>query len=98
MMLRRNPPGMMMVKRGDADGLVSGLTMSYPETVRPALQIVGRAPGVAHVTGMYLMVLKDGEVKFFADATINIEPDADTLAEIAIQVADEAKEFDVVPR
>ena len=95
---RRNPYGLMMVRRGDAEGLVSGLTMSYPETIRPALEIVGRAPGVEHVCGMYLMVLKSGEMKFFADATLNIETDAETLAEIAIQVADEVKRFDVQPR
>ena len=52
---RRNPFGMMMVKLGDADGLVSGLTMSYPETIRPALQIIGTRRGVRHATGMYIM-------------------------------------------
>jgi malate dehydrogenase (oxaloacetate-decarboxylating)(NADP+) len=98
MMTRRNAHGMMMVRLGDADGLVSGLTMSFPETIRPALQIVGRAPGVEHVAGMYMMVLKSGEVKFFADATVNIDPDAETLAEIAIQVAEAVREFDIVPR
>ncbi|MSP63096.1 MAG: NADP-dependent malic enzyme [Myxococcales bacterium] len=97
-MARRNPYGMMMVQLGDAEGLVSGLTMSYSETVRPALEIVGRAPGVEHVTGMYMMVLKGGDVVFFADATVNIEPDAETLAEIAIQVADAVQEFDIHPR
>ncbi len=97
-MARRNPHGMMMVKLGDADGLVSGLTMSYPETIRPALQIIGMAPGVGHVAGMYLIVLKNGEVKFFGDATVNIAPDAETLAEIAVHMADAVREWDVVPR
>src|SRR5439155_18630989 len=86
-MARRNPYGVMMVKLGDADGMVSGLTMSYAETIRPALQIVGKRPGVERVTGMYLMALANGDLKFFADATVNVEPDAATLAEIAIQVA-----------
>jgi malate dehydrogenase (oxaloacetate-decarboxylating)(NADP+) len=98
LMQRRNPHGMMMVRQGDADGLVSGLTMSYPETIRPALQIVGTAPGVSHITGMYMMVLKSGEVKFFADATVNIDPDAETLTDTAIQVADAVRELDIVPR
>jgi malate dehydrogenase (oxaloacetate-decarboxylating)(NADP+) len=98
MMGRRNSFGMMMVKMGDADGLVSGLTMSYPETIRPALQIIGMRAGVKHAAGMYLMVLKNGDVKFFADATVNIDPDAETLAEIAILVSDAVREFDVVPR
>jgi malate dehydrogenase (oxaloacetate-decarboxylating)(NADP+) len=95
---RRNPFGMMMVKLGDADGLVSGLTMSFPETIRPALQIIGTRPDVKRATGMYLMVLKNGDVKFFADATVNIDPDAETLAEIAVQVSDAVREFNIVPR
>jgi malate dehydrogenase (oxaloacetate-decarboxylating)(NADP+) len=95
---RRNPFGMMMVKMGEADGLVSGLTMSFPDTIRPALQIIGMRHGVKHATGMYLMVLKNGDVKFFADATVNIDPDAETLAEIAVQVADAVRDFDIVPR
>jgi malate dehydrogenase (oxaloacetate-decarboxylating)(NADP+) len=85
------------VKNGDADGLVSGLKLSYPETIRPALQILGLRPGVRVATGMYMMVLKDA-VKFFADATINIDPDAETLADIAIQVADAVAELHIVPR
>jgi malate dehydrogenase (oxaloacetate-decarboxylating)(NADP+) len=95
---RRNPFGMMMVKMGDADGLVSGLTLSFPETIRPALQIIGTRPEVKHATSMYVMLLKNGDLKVFADATINIDPDAETLAEIAIQVADAVREFDVTPR
>src|SRR5581483_1978104 len=95
---RRNPFGMMMVKSGDADGLVSGLTMSFPETIRPALQIIGTRGDVKRATGMYLMVLKNGDVKFFADATVNIDPDAETLAEIAVQVSDAVREFNIVPR
>jgi malate dehydrogenase (oxaloacetate-decarboxylating)(NADP+) len=95
---RRNPFGMMMVKLGDADGLVSGLTMSFPDTIRPALQIVGMRHGVKHATGMYLIILKNGDVKFFGDATVNIDPDAETLAEIAVQVADAVRDFDIVPR
>ncbi len=89
--------GMMMVRNGEADGLVSGLKLSYPETIRPALQILGLRPGVRVATGMYMMVLKDS-VKFFADATINIDPDAETLADIAVQVADAVAELHIVPR
>ena len=95
---RRNPFGMMMVKMGDADGLVSGLTLSFPETIRPALQIIGMRPEVKRATGMYIMFLKNGDIKVFADATVNIDPDAETLAEIAIQVSDAVREFDIVPR
>jgi len=94
---RRNYFGMAMVKHGDADGFVGGLSMPYPETIRPALQILGKRPDVKRVTGMYMMILKD-DVKFFADATVNIDPDAATLADTAIQVAEAAKAFEIHPR
>jgi malate dehydrogenase (oxaloacetate-decarboxylating)(NADP+) len=95
---RRNPFGMMMVKMGDADGLVSGLTLSFPETIRPALQIIGMRPEIRRAAGMYVMFLKNGDMKVFADATVNIDPDAETLAEIAVQASDAAREFDITPR
>lgn len=63
----------MMVHLGDADGLVSGLTKPYPETVRPALQIVGMRPDVTTVAGLYVLVLKE-KIVFIADGTVNIEP------------------------
>lgn len=94
---RRINFGMMMVHHGDADGLVAGLTAPYPETIRPALQILSLRQGVRHATGMYMMLLKN-DVKFFADPVINIDPDVETLAEIAIQVADAVKAFEIVPR
>jgi malate dehydrogenase (oxaloacetate-decarboxylating)(NADP+) len=94
---RRIHFGMMMVRSGDADGLVAGLTSPYPDTIRPALQILGIRPDVRRATGMYMMLLKNG-VKFFADATVNIDPDAATLADTAIQVADAARAFEVTPR
>ena len=97
MMNRRIHYGMMMVRRGDADGLVAGLTAPYPDTIRPALQILGIRKDVRRATGMYMMLLKN-DVKFFADATMNIDPDAETLADTAIQVADAARAFEVVPR
>ena len=89
--------GMMMVRSGHAEGLVSGLKLGYPDTIRPALQILGLKRGVKVATGMYMMVLKD-TVKFFADASINIDPDAETLADIAVQVADAVKAMGVEPR
>ncbi|HVZ75417.1 MAG TPA: NADP-dependent malic enzyme [Polyangia bacterium] len=89
--------GMMMVRGGAADGLVAGLTAPYPETIRPALQVLGIRADVRRATGMYMMLLKN-DVKFFADATVNIEPDAETLADTAIQVADAVKAFEIVPR
>jgi malate dehydrogenase (oxaloacetate-decarboxylating)(NADP+) len=89
--------GTLMVETGDADGLVSGLKLTYPETVRPALQILGLRPGVKVATGMYMMVFQNS-VKFFGDASINIDPDAETLADIAVQMADAVTAFGVRPR
>ncbi|HTM20432.1 MAG TPA: phosphate acyltransferase, partial [Kofleriaceae bacterium] len=94
---RSNYFGMMMLAMDEVDGLVSGLKLTYPDTLRPALQILGLQPGCRVATGMYMMVLKNS-VKFFADATINIEPDAQQLADIAIQVSDAVGGFGVTPR
>ncbi len=89
--------GMMMVHMGEADALVEGVEHSYPEVIRPALQIFHTASHVKHVCGVYLMITK-GRVYFFADTTVNIDPDAETLAETAILVADFAKSLDIDPR
>jgi malate dehydrogenase (oxaloacetate-decarboxylating)(NADP+) len=90
--------GMMMVRAGEADGLVCGLNRSYPETIRPALEIIGLREGVSRASGVYCMVLKE-RVLFFADTTVNIEPTAEELAEIARMCAAVARNhFDVEPR
>lgn len=88
--------GMMMVRNGDADGLISGLTQPYPDTVRPALQIIGKDEGVNNIAGMYMMIFKNQRI-FISDATINIKPDAEQLAEIAILTADKVKKLGVTP-
>lgn len=92
-----NVYGMMMVQRGDADGLISGLTQHYPETVRPALQIIGTRPGVKRIAGLYMLIFKNQTI-FIADATVNIEPDAEGLAEIAILAAEKVKQLNIEPR
>ncbi len=92
-----NTFGLMMVREGDADGLVSGLTTNYPDAVRPAMQIIGRSPETTTVCGMYI-VMQRNRVRLFADATMNIEPDAAGLADIAVSVAEEAKRLDIEPR
>jgi len=89
--------GMMMVNEGDADGLISGLTQHYPETIRPALQIIKLAEGLSTIAGVYMMVMKQ-DVMFFADTTVNIDPTAEQLAEIAVMVAKVARSFDIEPR
>lgn len=89
--------GLMMVNMGEADALVAGVEHSYQEIIRPALQIFHTASHVKHVCGVYLMIVKD-RVYLFSDTTVNIEPDATTLAEIAILSADFAKSLEIDPR
>ncbi len=75
--------GCMMVLDGQADGLLAGEDMHYPETIRPALETIGTAPGVRRVAGLYMMVT-EADVAFFADTTVNIDPDAEALADVAL--------------
>jgi malate dehydrogenase (oxaloacetate-decarboxylating)(NADP+) len=89
--------GLMMVQQGEADAFVSGLTYEYPEVIRPALQIFHTRPGVKKAAGVYLVILRE-KVYLFSDATVNIDPTADDLAEIAILAADFAKELNLTPR
>ncbi len=92
-----NVLGPMMVKMGDADACVSGLTYEYPEVIRPALQIHHTRAGMTHVAGCYIMLIGNN-VYLFTDATVNIEPTAEDLAEIAILAADFAKQIGMTPR
>ncbi len=87
----------MLVRMGDADGLVAGQGMHYPEALRPCLETVGVKPGVQKVAGLYMMIL-DKDVLFFADTTVNIDPDAQTLAETAILAARFVWRLGVEPR
>lgn len=93
----RNYFAPLMLQMGEADALISGLTYEYPDVLRPALQIFHTRPGVVHASGVYLVIVK-GRVYLFTDATVNINPDAATLAEIAILAADFAKTLDIDPR
>jgi malate dehydrogenase (oxaloacetate-decarboxylating)(NADP+) len=88
--------GSLMVKMGDADAFVSGLTFDYPEVIRPALQIHHTAPGAALVAGVYIMIF-DEKVFIFTDATVNIDPTAEDLAEIALLAADYAVQLEINP-
>ena len=96
LMRNRNYFGAMMVESGDADGLISGLSQHYPETIRPALQAIGTQPGVRRVSGAYLLILRD-RLLFLADTTVNIDPSPEELAEIAVLTADLACRFGIVP-
>ncbi|MGA7462462.1 MAG: NADP-dependent malic enzyme [Candidatus Korobacteraceae bacterium] len=93
-----NVLGSMMVRMGDADALVSGVTQNYPDTIRPALQVIGVREGIHKVSGVYLIITRKGDLYFLADATVNIEPTAEDLAEIALCTAQEARRFGIEPR
>ncbi len=93
----RNYFGCMMVECGDADAMISGLTKNYPDTIRPALQIIGTEDGVNKIAGMYVMMTKRGPL-FLADTTVNFNPTAEELAEITLLVAKEVRHFNIIPR
>ncbi|MBI4454381.1 MAG: NADP-dependent malic enzyme [Acidobacteria bacterium] len=97
--LLRNPTvyGAMMVHMGDADALVAGVDQSYPETIRPALEIIQMREDVARVAGLFMIIFKE-KIYFFADTTVNIEPTAEELADIAICSAEVARRFQIEPR
>lgn len=97
--LLRNPLvlGPMMVYMGDADAYVAGLTHEYPEVIRPSLQIHHTRSDVHKVAGLYLVIVEN-RVYFFADATVNIDPNVEDLVEIALLTADFACQLEVEPR
>ena len=89
--------GAMMVRTGDADALVAGVTQHYPDTIRPALQIIQKRDDCLRVAGLYLLLLKD-KPYFLADTTVNIDPGPEELADIALLAAEVAQRFHVEPR
>jgi malate dehydrogenase (oxaloacetate-decarboxylating)(NADP+) len=96
-MRERNYFGCMMVETGQADALISGLTRKYPDTIRPALQVIGMEDGAKRVAGMYIIQTKRGPL-FLADTTVNFNPTAEELADITMMVAKEVKNFNITPR
>lgn len=89
--------GSMMVEKGDADALISGLTRKYPDTLKPALEIIGMQPGAKRVAGMYIMLTKKGPL-FFADTTVNFNPTEDELVDITLLTARTVAHFNIKPR
>ncbi len=87
----------LMVRRGEADALVAGVDQHLPETLRPALRIIGMREGVSRAASVFMLIMKD-RVLFFADPTVNVDPNAEELAEIAILAAEEARRLGVEPR
>ena len=98
LMKDHNVFGSMMVHMGDADALVSGVTQHFSDTIRPALQIVRMREGLHRVCGCYAVITRKGEVFFLADTSMNIEPTAEDLVEIALCTANMARRFDLTPR
>ncbi len=89
--------GSMLVHTNKAAALIGGLRSGYPETIKPALQVIGVKENINVVSGLYIIIIKR-KILFFADTTVNICPDADKLAEIAISAAEMVKSFDIEPR
>ena len=98
LLLQPNYFGAMMVEMGDADGFVSGLTYHYPDVIRPALEVIGTAAGVSRAAGLYLMISEDGRAVVLTDPTVNFDPSAEELADIAVMAADRARAFGMEPR
>ncbi|MCF8424074.1 MAG: NADP-dependent malic enzyme [Bacteroidia bacterium] len=97
LMRDRNYFGAMMVEQGLADAMISGLTRKYGTPIKPALDIIGVQEGVSRVAGLYMMITKRGPF-FFADTTMNTDPTAQQLADIAVLTASTVKQFNITPR
>jgi malate dehydrogenase (oxaloacetate-decarboxylating)(NADP+) len=89
--------GLLMLRAGRTDALVAGEEIDYPDALRPALEVIGAEPGRKHVSGIYMMIFRQ-QTFFFADTTVNIEPDAETLAEIATATAKFVTRLGIEPR
>ncbi|MCE6991966.1 NADP-dependent malic enzyme [Dyadobacter sp. CY323] len=97
LILHRNYYGAVMVELGKADVLISGLTRNYPQTLRPALQVIGRREGINKIMGMYILMSRFGPI-FLADTTVNFSPTAEELVEIAEMTAMEVRKLNVEPK
>jgi malate dehydrogenase (oxaloacetate-decarboxylating)(NADP+) len=97
MVRRRNYFGSMMVANGDADAMIGGMSRNYPDTVRPALQCIGRKDGVQKVSGMYILMTRFGPL-FLADTTVNFNPTAEEIVEISELAAKQVEKFNIKPR
>lgn len=89
--------GSMMVENGEADAFISGLTRTYPDTIRPALHVIGKQEGVNKVAGMYILLTPKGPL-FFSDTTVNLDPTVDDIVEITELTAKAVERFNIQPR
>jgi malate dehydrogenase (oxaloacetate-decarboxylating)(NADP+) len=94
---RRSYYGSLMVETGMADTMIGGLSNSYPDTIRPAIQVIGSGDGVRRISGMYILMTKKGPL-FLADTTINFDPTVEELVEITELAAKEVEKFNIKPR
>ena len=92
----RNYYGIMMVETGMADAMISGVTSHYGDVMSPALKLIGTKPGLNHISSMSIIMAKRGPL-FFADTTVNLDPDVQTLIETTLLAADEVKKFNIEP-
>ena len=97
LMRERNYYAAAMVETGMADVMISGLTRSYKESIRPALKVIGIEETVNKIAGMYILISKDGPI-FFADTTININPSVEEIVDITLLVAKTVKEYNIKPK
>ncbi|HEV7347241.1 NADP-dependent malic enzyme [Telluribacter sp.] len=97
MIYYRNYFGSMMVENGEADAFISGLTRTYPDTIRPALHVIGKEEGVNRVAGMYILLTPRGPL-FFSDTTVNLDPTVEELVEITELTARAIERFNIKPR
>lgn len=89
--------GSMMVENGEADAFISGLTRTYPDTIRPALHVIGKQEGVNKVAGMYILLTPKGPL-FFSDTTVNLDPTTEDIVEITELTAKAVERFNIQPR
>ena len=92
----RNYYGISMVETGLADAMISGVTSHYGDVMSPALKLVGPKPNLNHISSMYIVMTKRGPL-FFADTTVNLDPDVQTLIETTLLAADEVRKFNIEP-
>jgi malate dehydrogenase (oxaloacetate-decarboxylating)(NADP+) len=97
LVLQPNVFGALMVRLGHADGLISGVTQHYPGTVKPLLQIVGTREDIRRAVGVFVLTFRN-RTFFLADATMNVEPDAECLADVALHASEVCRRFRLEPR
>ena len=97
LMRERNYFAAAMVETGLADVMISGLTRSYKDSIRPALRVIGVEDGLNKIAGMYILISKDGPM-FFADTTININPTVEEIVDITLLVARTVEQYNIIPK